>query len=329
MATIGGLTLLTGGTGFLGGRLLERLAADGTRVRALVRRPLPPRLAGLVVETWPGDLREARTLAGVCDGVDTVMHCAGLVTDYAPYRQFMEVNGTGTTNLVDDALRAGVRRFIHVSTTDVYGYPATPQPESAPVRAAGFGYADSKVYAEAVVRRAGRLGLAFTIVRPATVYGPRSETLVLQIADLLKRGRMLLLDDGQQDAGLAYVDNVVDLLLAAAVSPQAVGETYNACDGDGVTWRRYCDRLAEVVGAPPCRTFVSFRLARAVASIMERTSLLLGRRRRPLLTRTAVHILGVPQRHQNDKARRDLGWQPRVTFDAAFAEIHEWLSRAL
>ncbi len=329
MATLDGLTLVTGGTGFLGGRLLERLVADGTPVRALVRRPLPPHLAGLALEMRLGDLRDARTIAGVCNGVHTVIHCAGLVTDYAPYRQFMHVNGTGTANCVEDALQAGVRRFLHVSTTDVYGYPSTPQPESAPVRARGFGYSDSKIHAEGVVRHAGRRGLAFTIVRPTTIYGPRSETFVLQIADLLKRGRMLLVDDGQQDAGLAYVDNVVDLLLAAAVSRRAVGETYNACDCDGITWHQYCDRLAEVIGAPPCRTYLSFRVACALAGVMERMSLLLRRRRRPLLTRTAVRIFGVPQRHQNDRATRDLGWQPRVTFDAAFTEIHAWLSRTL
>ncbi len=329
VATIEGLTLVTGGTGFLGGRVLARLVADGTPVRALVRRPLPPHLVGFAMETWLGDLQEARMVAGVCNGVDTVIHCAGLVTDYAPYRQYMQVNGTGTATLLEDAKRARVRRFVHVSTTDVYGYPSTPQPESAPVRTTGFGYSDSKVYAEAVVRSAGRDGLACTIVRPATIYGPRSETLVLQIAVRLRRRRMLLVDDGQQDAGLAYVDNVVDLLLAAAVSPRAVGETYNACDCDGITWQQYCDRLAHVVGASPCRTYLPFRVACAVAGIMERTSLLLGRRQRPLLTRTAVHILGAPQRHQNDKARRDLGWQPRVTFDAAFVEIHEWLSRTL
>ncbi len=328
MAIIDGLTLVTGGTGFLGGRLLERLVADGGPVRALVRRPLPPHLAGLAIELRRGDLQDPPTIAGVCHGVDTVFHCAGLVTDYAPYRQFMRVNGTGTANLVEDATRAGVRRFVHVSTTDVYGYPSTPQPESAPVRATGFGYSDSKISAEAVVRRAGRHGLPFTIVRPATIYGPRGETLVRQVADLLQRGRMLLIEDGRQDAGLAYVDNVVDLLLAAAVSRRALGETYNACDGDGVTWQQYCDRLAEVVGAPRCRRYLSFRVASRVASIMEGAWLLLGRRRRPLLTRTAVRILGLPQRHPNDKARRDLGWQPRVGLDAAFAEIREWLAPA-
>ncbi len=327
MAIIEGLTLVTGGTGFLGGRVIERLVADGTPVRALVRRPLPPHLAGPAIQTRLGDLEDARTIARVCTGVDTVIHCAGLVTDYAPYRQYMQVNGTGTGNLVEDATRAGVRRFVHVSTTDVYGYPSTPQAESAPVRTRGFGYGDSKIHAEDVVRTAGRHGLAFTIVRPATIYGPRSETFVLQIADLLRRGRMRLVDAGQQDAGLAYVENVVDLLLAASASRRAVGETYNACDCNGITWQQYCDRLAEVVGAPPCRSYLPFRFACAAAAIMERTSLLLGKRRRPLLTRTAVHIFGVPQRHQNDKARRDLGWQPRVSFDAAFAEIREWLSR--
>lgn len=326
MSLFTGLVFVTGGTGFLGGRVIERLVADGTAVRALVRRELPPHLANLGVELHHGDLVDASTLAGALDGVDTVIHCAGLVTDYAPYAEFMRVNGTGTSNLVDAGLAAGVRRFVHISTTDVYGYQAEPQSESDPVRTTGLGYNESKIRAEVVVRAAGeRDGLPFTIIRPASIYGPRSKTFVEDFVYLLKKKQMVLFGDGGQDAGLAYVDNVVDLIFAAAGSDAAVGETYNACDFDGVTWQQYCDALADLVGCERCGTHIPYGLAYALGTVLEVGSLVLRRRRRPLLTRTAVKLLGIPTAHRNDKARAELGWQPRVSFAEALERIRVWL----
>jgi nucleoside-diphosphate-sugar epimerase len=326
MATIEGMTLVTGGTGFLGGRGIERLAGDGTPVRAWARRPLPEHLRGLAIETWPGDLVDAASLMGALEGVETVIHCAGLVTDFAPFSEFMRVNGQGTANLVEAALAARTRCFVHVSTTDVYGYAATPQLESDPVRHTGLGYNESKILAESVVRNAGaERGLRFSIVRPASIYGPRSETFVVELARLLRERQMMLFGDGSQDAGLVYVDNVVDLILATATDPRALGETYNASDDEGISWQRYCDELAELIGASTCRTHLPYWLGYAIGAVTERTALLLRRRRRPLLTRTAVKLLGIPCSHPSTKARRDLGWEPRVSFADGMRRVGAWL----
>ena len=326
MGRITGLTLVTGATGFLGGWVAERLVQDGTPVRVLVRRSLPRHLADLKIETHLADLVDARLVAPALEGVDTVIHCAGLVTDYAPYRQFMRVNGTGTSNLVDAAVRGGVRRFVHISTTDVYGYPPNPQSETDPMRRTGLGYNDSKIYAETVVRNAGaKHDLPFSIVRPATIYGPRSETFVTDFVALLKRKQMVLFGDGQQDAGLVYVDNLVDLILLAATEDAALGETYNGCDGHGVSWEAYCDALSDLVGAPHCTSRMPYWLGYALGAVMERGALALGLSRRPLLTRTAVKLLGIPTGHPNDKAKRELGWEPRVSFDTAIKRIDDWL----
>lgn len=326
MPQIEGLTLVTGGTGFLGGRALEMLREQGTPVRALVRRDLPPHLAGLDVDCHRGDLVDARSHAGALDGVDTVIHCAGMVTDYGPYRAFMHANGTGTANLVDAAVRAGVRRFVHISTVDVYGYPPVGQAESSPMRRTGLGYNDSKIAGEHAVRNAGaKHGLRFSIIRPATIYGPRSEPFVVELGQMLLNNEMVFIGNGAQDAGLVYVDNIVDMALAAATHDAAVGETYNGCDCAGVTWRQYCDTLAELVGAKPCRTRVPFGLAYAIGAVLERGALLLRRERRPLLTRMAVNILGLNQCHPNTKAKSELGWEPRVSFAEGMQRIGAWL----
>jgi nucleoside-diphosphate-sugar epimerase len=320
-----GLTLVTGATGFLGGRLIERLAAEGLPVRALIRRDLPPHLTDLPLETTRGDLLDPPSLGAATQGVETVIHCAALVTDYAPYREFQRVNGEGTANLVSAAAGAGVGRLVHISSTDVYGYVGTPQCEEAPLRSVGLGYNESKILAEKAVLTAGaERGLPYTIVRPATIYGPRGP-FEHEIIPMLQREEMVLLGDGQQDAGLIYVDNVVDLTLRAASDERALNQTYNACDGEGITWRQYCDALAELVGAPRCNKHAPVWLAYALAVVMERGSLLLRRSRRPLLTRFSVKLLGTPQDHPTDKARRELGWAPRVTFAEGIRRLGLWL----
>jgi len=319
-----GLTLVTGATGFVGGRLLERLAEHGTPVRALVRRDLPPHLANLAVETHRGDLLDPPSLSAAMQEVDTVIHCAALVTDYAPYREFERVNGRGTANLALAAARAGVGRFVHVSSTDVYGYVGTPEDEDAPLRPVGLGYNESKILAENAVRAASaEQGLPYTIVRPATIYGPRGP-FEREIIPMLERKEMVLLGDGQQDAGLVYLDNVVDLILLAADDERALGQAFNACDGEGITWRQYCEALADLAGAPRCKRHAPVWLAYALAVVMERGSLLLRRRRRPLLTRFSVKVLGAPQYRPNDKARRELGWEPRVSFTEGMRRLGTW-----
>lgn len=317
------LTLITGVTGFLGGRILERLVAEGTPVSALTRRELPAHLAALDVDLRYGDLLDPASLTAAVKGAHTVIHCAALVTDFAPYKDFMRVNGDGTANIVNAARAAGVRRFVHLSTTDVYGYPAAPCDEDAPLRPVGLGYNVSKIQAEVAVREGG---LPHVIIRPATIYGPRGP-FEGEIIPMLQRREMVLLGRGGQDAGLVYVDNVVDLVLAACNSDRPLGEAYNACDGEGISWKGFCDALADLVGAPRCEKYAPRWLVYALAVVMERFSLLLHRKRRPLLTRMGVKLLGTPQYHFNHKARRDLGWEPRVSFTEGIRRLGAWLAR--
>lgn len=142
---------------------------------------------------------------------------------------------------------------------------------------------------------------------------------------MLRRGEMVILGRGEQDAGLVYVDNVVDLILSAASADQATGEAYNACDGEGIRWKGFCDALADLIGAPLCEKYAPGWLAYGLAVVMEWISLLLRRRRRPLLTRMGVKLLGTPQYHHNNKARRDLGWEPRVSFVEGIRRLGSWL----
>src|SRR5690349_12961017 len=113
--------LVTGASGFLGGHLVERLCAAGHRVRALVRTPAKAQfLAATMAEIAAGDLTAPASLASALDGVDTVFHSAAMVSNWGRWNDFQAVTVQGTENVLDAAERAGVRRFVHISTMRVY-----------------------------------------------------------------------------------------------------------------------------------------------------------------------------------------------------------------
>jgi len=327
-----GTCLVTGASGFIGGRLTERLALEGHRVRCLVRADSDTsRLRRLDVELAVGELRSASSLALALEGCESVFHCAALVSDWATVAEIAATNVEGTRNLLGAALDAGVRRFIHFSTTDVYGHPRGGAIEEG--HAAGrFSnwYAQTKLDAEAEVRRAEReRALEAVILRPATVYGPGSRDVVGEIARAIEGGRMLLVDGGRALAGLCYVENLIDAALLAFAHEAAPGQAFNVCDGLRVTWRQFSDDLAAGLGCARVRWSLPYWLANATGFSLEHGYRLLrrstGASTPPLLSRQAVQVLGRDQDFSARKARERLGWLPRVGYAAGLRATLAWL----
>ena len=319
--------LVTGGTGFLGSHLIEALIARGETVRALVR---PGSDSGLLeqlgVELVIGSLDERESLVTAAAGVDRVYHCAAMAADWGPWSVFESANVAGVRNLLNACLHSGIGKFIHVSTTDVYGHPDRAADEQTPYRLRGWPYGDTKIRGEQLVwDYHHRHGLPVTIVRPAAVYGPRSTTFVGEIVKLLQQGAMVHIGSNKQSAGLAYVTNVVDLMLLAADADASIGQAYNASDASAVSWRTYVNRLADIIGTARPRIAIPHRVAYGLGWAMEKSYKLVGVRQRPLLTRMAVELFATNQDFPIDKARATLGYQPRVDFDEGMKEVAAWL----
>jgi nucleoside-diphosphate-sugar epimerase len=320
--------LVTGASGFLGGRLTEMLAERGEAVRILARATSDLRhLSHLQIQIVRGDLDDAAALAEAMRGVRVIYHCAACSTDWAAPSTYLRANVAGTQNLLDAAARAGtVERFLHVSTTDVYGYPRVPCDESAPMRNVGLPYNRTKIQGEDEVWKAHReQGLPVTVVRPATIYGPRGKDFVVEIASMLRQGMMLLIDGGRARGGFTYVDNVAQAMMDAAASSTAVGRAYNISDGTGVTWRDYTCALADALGYRRPRLVLPFPAAMAVAGTMEAPFGLLKLAGRPLLTRHAVYLLARDQEYPATRAREDFGFAPLVSFAEGIARSAEWV----
>jgi nucleoside-diphosphate-sugar epimerase len=326
------LCLVTGATGFIGAHVAQRLRRDGYRVRCLVRATSDTSaLDPLDVELVTGDLTSDRSLSGIAEGCRFVVHCAALVSDWATIEEIRRVNVVGTRSLLAAATAASVERLVHVSSTDVYGYPGTPPVDERYVSARfGNWYAQTKREAEAEVRSAtGSNGLETVILRPATVYGPGSKDVVGEMARAIRGGYMLLVDGGRAVAGLSYVENVVDVAVLALRHDSAGGEAFNVTDGLDVTWRRFLGDVAEGLGCRPPRWSIPYPLAYGVAFSLEHGYRLLrrttGLRTPPLLSRQAVHVLGLNQDFSNRKARDLLGWEPQVSYPAGLEATVAWL----
>jgi nucleoside-diphosphate-sugar epimerase len=324
--------LVTGATGFIGGHLARRLVEEGYQVRCLARETSDTSLLDrLDVEIAPGDLTNARSLSRATKGCRYVLHCGALVSDWASTDEIEKINVEGTRNLLQASLDASVERFIHFSTTDVYGYPGGRE-VGEDYSPNGFRnwYSQTKRGAEDEVRRAQQASALDTVIlRPATVYGPGSKEVVGAMAKAIRGGNMLLVDRGRAIAGLVYVDNLVDAALLALRHDAAPGQAFNASDGLDVTWKQFTDGLAEGLGCSTVKWSLPYWAANGIGFSLEHGYRVLHRTTRlttqPLLSRQAVHVLGLNQDFSNRKARELLGWEPRVGYADGLEATVDWL----
>ncbi len=311
----------------MGSHLVEALVKRGEQVRVLVRpASKTEHLEQLGVELCPGDLADIHSLRNATQDIHIVYHCAALAADWGSWEEFDKINVAGTRNLLQAALEKRVDRFIHISTTDVYGYPNSPVDETAPYRFRDWPYGDTKIKAEETVwEYYHQKGLPIAVVRPVNIYGPRSTTFVLEIAGLLKKRSMVHIGNGLESAGLVYATNVVDVILRTADNNISIGQAYHATDGSNVTWPQYVNRLADIIGAPHPRISIPYRSAYIIGWLLEKIYGALAVKSRPLLTRMAVELLGTDQGFSIEKTQNDLNYTPNVNFEEGMQHVKDWL----
>ncbi len=308
--------LVTGADGFIGSHLVERLVAEGAQVRALalytsqgswgwldtvpaeVRARLDVRL---------GDIRDGRFVDGVCQEVEVVFHLAALISipySYVAPASYIETNVVGTLNLLEAVRRAGCRRLIHTSTSEVYGTPeSAPIRESHPLNAQSP-YAASKVAADQLVLSFQRsFGTPALVLRPFNTYGPRQSTravLPTIITQLLQGQREIELGRLDPRRDLTFVSDTVDGFVKAALAPDLEGETVQLGTGQAVSVGELLATCCRVLG-------------------VEAQARLDPRRVRP--DRSEVELLlSDPAR-----ARTRLGWTAEVDLEEGVRRTADWL----
>ena len=323
--------LVTGASGFLGRRLAEMLSDCGRKVRLLAREGSRlDALAARGLEIVRCSFADAEALGRAMDGVRIVYNCAGHSSDWGGWSDFRTANVDNVAALLEAALRSGsVERFVHVSTTDIYGYPVQPCDETFGFRDIGLPYNRSKGMGDELALAFHReRGLPVTVVRPATIFGPRSKDWVVELGKLLLAGRALTVDRGRTLAGLVYVDDVVHAMTGLAATAAAAGEAYNVVDPAEITWRGYFDAVADALGVRRPRLNIAAPAALAIGRVCESAYRLLGATSRPLFTRHVVLLLARTQQYDTSKLRAAMNGFPAVGVSQGLSRTAEWLNSA-
>jgi len=314
---------ITGGTGFLGGHLIDRLLAAGHTVRALVRSPAKAApLAARGVVLIVGELTDRAACAAAFMGCDVVFHgAAALNGDYPT--QFM-ANVAGTHAVMHGAADATVRRVVHVSTIAVYAAPLTGiLTEAAPRRPGQYAYAVTKALAETeALTIAGQRGISLTIIRPGMIYGAGAGLWTKTLFQLACRPTVPFPLAGLGTAPPIHAADVVDLMLRLADHPAADREAFNCVSTPAPTWRDWLNAYAALCGHTPRWYSIPRPVMGALAGLTMAVSPLgsFGRELVDLLT-----FVQSDKTFSMDKARDQLGWGPRYDVTAGAALCADWL----
>ncbi len=242
---------MTGATGFVGSRVARRLAALGSRVRAIVRRAgSGPDLAGAGIEEIEGDFAGRDVAHRAAAGADLVVHCAATSgPDLEPVRR---VNAEGTRAMIEAALAAGCRRYVHISTCSVYRTDGLALVnEEAPLKETGDPYGVTKAEADKIVLDGAARGLPAVILRPGAILGVHpTSTWAIKMPARVRDRQIKLTIDGRNTVPYVHVEDLVDAVLLALGSERAAGRVYNAVDGH-MTWKDYTDEIRGWFGTPP------------------------------------------------------------------------------
>jgi dihydroflavonol-4-reductase len=311
---------LTGASGYTGGRLLETLRKRGDEVRVLVRGSsgAAARLRSTASAVVAGDLADEAAIASLVEGCDAVLHVAAVYrTAGHPDEYYREVNVRGTERLLEAAARAGVRRFVHTSTVGVHGdVKSPPADETAPI-APGDVYQRTKAEAEALALRYHReRAVPVVVVRPGAIYGPR-ETRLLKLFRAIARGRYAVVGSGRSFYHPVYIDDLVRGFLLALERQEAVGEAFLVCGPRYVSQDELAALVAKHTGGRVLPFHVPAWPLQAAGAVVEALCVPFGID--PPLHRRRVDFWTKSRAFTTEKARRLLGYEPRVSLDEGIA----------
>jgi nucleoside-diphosphate-sugar epimerase len=309
---------ITGALGFVGRGIAERYRAAGSEVTGVDMRSEPE--LGVVA----GDLADPGDWQDAAAGAELVIHTAARLGMEREPDVFWRVNVLGTRHALDAAIRAGARRFLHLSSIVAFGFDIPGEvDERHPVRPNGVPYVDTKVASEqAVLQAHGSDEIECTIVRPGDVYGPGSHFWTVTPVRELARRRLVLPAMGRGTMSPVYVDDLVDGILAAADHEDAAGEVFVLSGGNDVEARVFFGHYARMLGnrsVPVAPTAVVVVMAAALHHA--------GRLRGSTIevTPSAVRYLARTGTYSIEKARSVLGYRPSVDLDEGMRRCEEWL----
>jgi nucleoside-diphosphate-sugar epimerase len=321
--------LITGATGFIGGHIAQTCTNREQTVSAIVRPQSDAReLEKLGAILYRGELSDPHLVRQAVGEADVVVHCAAKVGDWGPIDDYRKVNVDCLRVLLEACKGLGLSRFLHISSLGVYEarhHHGTDE-DTPPPKWHRDAYSQSKVEAEQLATHYYKeFGVPVVILRPGFVYGPRDRTVMPRIIDSLRKRTMRYPGArGERALNTIFVDNLVDAVLLGVANDAAVGQTYNLTDGELVSKRRFIEAVADAMGLPHPTLMPPFWAAWLVTWCSEKVAKMRGAKEAPMFNFTRLKFLGLNLDFSIEKARRELGYGPRVKFEEAIGETMDW-----
>jgi 2-alkyl-3-oxoalkanoate reductase len=322
--------LVTGGGGFLGLAVVRRLRERGDEVRSFSRSRYPV-LEALGVEQFQGDLADAEAVERAAAGCDVVLHVAAKAGVWGPYQEFFRANVEGTRNVLAACRRQGVRRLVHTSTPSVVfaGRDLEGVDESVPY-ADHFhaAYPETKRIAEEEVLKQNGESLATVALRPHLIWGPGDPHLVPRLLARARAGRLRVVGPGTNRVDSVFVENAADahVLAADRLAPGSplAGRAYFVSNGEPMVLWDFINSILATAGLPPVKKRVPAGLAYAAGWLFETLHRALRLSGEPRMTRFVARELATAHWFDLTAARRDLGYQPRVSTEEGLKRLADW-----
>ncbi len=318
---------ITGVNGFIGSNLAKKLIEKGIVVSGLVRKTSDLSFVkGLDITLHYGDITDSSSLdRGWLEKVDTVFHVAGLAADWGTYDKFYKINVEGTRNVATMASKAGVKRFVYISTVAFHGFGKTNIKEDDPIAPKLIPYARTKWLAEQWLWQfAEDTSMEITAIRPGNVFGPNDRTFMLKYLEAMERGKFAQINHGKAKTCPTFIYNLVDAVMLAATHPQAPNEAFIVTDGLDITWNSFNRLLAKEMGIKLKNTSLPYPVAMAVAKLYFGIHEILGLKTEPFLTPYRINNGGKDYHFSIEKIQSVLGFQPAYDIETAVKMTVEW-----
>lgn len=323
--------VVTGATGMVGYHVVAHLLKQPYSVTATARNPVRPPLSNLKADFAKLDLEQLditdrEGCFNIAQKADIIVHCAGIIDPYASRSEIQKVNVTGTINMLDAAIKAGCKQFIHISSLSVitaqrdqYGVA-----EDAEMLYCGEPYADSKVDAENAIRmKMGSSGTAITILRPGFIYGPMERAWMPRLLESLRTGKAMLIDGGIKQTNVIGINNLCLAIELALMNPQAQDQVFNLTDGQIVTKKELFDTICEYMGYPPVERAVPGSVAKLFCNFISSFAPYLpvaARQKLARYSKAAFRLAGLNQGFDISKAEKHLGYRHLQPFTEGMQE---------
>jgi len=313
--------LVTGGTGFIGGHLVEALVRKEYDVRCLVRKESQTRfLENLGVELAYGDITDRNALQDAVHGMTAVFHLAGVLGMWGtPDEIYWDTNVKGTKLLLECCIEQGTKRVIHCSSASVLGPMKQPAADERYPANPSNAYEKSKAESERVVL-SFRDKLSVTIIRPEFVYGPR-DTHVLGLFKSVRDRKFFIIGNGKSFLHPTFVGDVVQALILCFENEKSIGQIYDIVGEKYLTVEELISVIAMNLGVKEHALHIPIWIANIIAGLSELAGKLFGFE--PLLTKSRVNYFTENKAFDSSRARRELGYNP-VKFEDGIRDTVKW-----